>query len=109
MNKGYADFTKIDVINSNKEYSIVESQSMYDLQVYDYIVLDGDGVNDSDFVTDTDLKNGNVVGYKYIGFGEEPSEVNFNMLIHRDEELPEGKVNIYLDGAGEESAENPAN
>ena len=58
MNKGYADFTKISVINSNKEYSIVESESMYDLQVYDYIVLDGDGVNDSDFVTDTDLKNG---------------------------------------------------
>ena len=28
---------------------------MYDLQVYDYIVLDGDGVNDSDFVTDTDI------------------------------------------------------
>lgn len=58
MNKGYADFTKISVINSNKEYSIVESESMYDLQVYDYIVLDGDGVNDSDFVRDTDLKNG---------------------------------------------------
>ncbi|MCR5773598.1 MAG: hypothetical protein K6G42_00805 [Lachnospiraceae bacterium] len=56
MNKGYADFTKINIINSNKEYSIVESESMYDLQVYDYIVLDGDGVNDSDFVTDTDLK-----------------------------------------------------
>ncbi len=56
MNKGYADFTKITVINSNKEYSIVESESMYDLQVYDYIVLDGDGVNDSDFVTDTDFK-----------------------------------------------------
>lgn len=58
MNKGYADFTKINVVNSNKEYSIVESESMYDLQVYDYIVLDGDGVNDSDFVTDTDLKKG---------------------------------------------------
>ena len=56
MNKGYADFTKISVINANKEYSIVESESMYDLQVYDYIVLDGDGVNDSDFVTDTDFK-----------------------------------------------------
>lgn len=55
MNKGYADFTKINVINSNKEYSIVDSESMYDLQVYDYIVLDGDGVNDSDFVTDTDI------------------------------------------------------
>ncbi|MBQ9360351.1 MAG: hypothetical protein IJT96_04875 [Lachnospiraceae bacterium] len=59
MNKGYADFTKINVINSNKEYSIVESESMYDLQVYDYIVLDGDGVNNSDFVTDTDLKTEN--------------------------------------------------
>ena len=57
MNKGYADFTKINVINSNKEYSIVESESMYDLQVYDYIVLDGDGVNDSDFVTDTDIRS----------------------------------------------------
>ncbi len=55
MNKGYADFTKINVMNSNKEYSIVDSDSMYDLQVYDYIVLDGDGVNDSDFVTDTDI------------------------------------------------------
>ncbi len=58
MNKGYADFTKISIINSNKEYSIVKSESMYDLQVYDYIVLDGDGVNDSDFVTDIDFKNG---------------------------------------------------
>ena len=62
MNKGYADFTKISIINSNKEYSIVESESMYDLQVYDYIVLDGDGVNDSDFVTDTDFKNGRKAG-----------------------------------------------
>ncbi|MBQ7583974.1 MAG: hypothetical protein IJT24_05130 [Lachnospiraceae bacterium] len=58
MNKGYADFTKINVMNSNKEYSIVESESMYDLQVYDYIVLDGDGVNNSDFVTDTDIGKG---------------------------------------------------
>ncbi len=53
MNKGYADFTNIEIINSNTEYSIVSSKSKYDLQVYDYIVLDGDGVNDDDFVTDT--------------------------------------------------------
>ncbi len=54
MNKGYADFTNIEIINSNTEYSIVSSKSKYDLQVYDYIVLDGDGVNDNDFVTETD-------------------------------------------------------
>ncbi|MCR5650621.1 MAG: hypothetical protein K6F86_05510 [Lachnospiraceae bacterium] len=54
MNKGYADFTNIEIIKSNTEYSIVSSKSKYDLQVYDYIVLDGDGVNDNDFVTDTD-------------------------------------------------------
>ena len=54
MNKGYADFTNIEIINSNTEYSIVSSKSKYDLQVYDYIVLDGDGVSDSDFVTDRD-------------------------------------------------------
>ncbi len=56
MNKGYADFTNIEIIASNQEYSIVSSTSQYDLQVYDYIVLDGDGVNDDDFVTGTDLK-----------------------------------------------------
>ena len=54
MNKGYADFTNIDIIDSNTEYSIVRSRSKYDLQVYDYIVLDGDGVNDNDFVINRD-------------------------------------------------------
>ncbi len=54
MNKGYADFTNIEIIDSNAEYSIVSSTSQYDLQVYDYIVLDGDGVNDNDFVTNRD-------------------------------------------------------
>ena len=53
MNKGYADFTKIDVINSNKEYSIVESGTNYGLRVYDHIVLDGESVNEDEFVFDT--------------------------------------------------------
>ncbi len=55
MNKGYAEFTNIVIITSNQEYSIVSSTSQYDLQVYDYIVLDGDGVSDEDFVTNTDI------------------------------------------------------
>ena len=50
MNNGYADFRKINVIYSNKEYSIVESGTMYGLNVYDHIVLDGSSVNDDDFV-----------------------------------------------------------
>ncbi len=50
MNNGYADFTKINVLSSNKEYSIVRSGTMYGLNVYDHIVLDGKSVTDDDFV-----------------------------------------------------------
>ncbi len=50
MNNGYADFTKIIVLYSNKEYSIVQSGTAYGLRVYDHIVLDGESVNDDDLV-----------------------------------------------------------
>lgn len=50
MNNGYADFAKVDVKCSNKEYSIVESGTAYGLRVYDHIVLDGESVNDDDLV-----------------------------------------------------------
>ena len=53
MNNGYADFTKINVLYSNKEYSIVESGTNYGLRVYDHIVLDGESVNEDEFVFDT--------------------------------------------------------
>jgi len=53
MNNGYADFTKINVLYSNKEYSIVESGTNYGLRVYDHIVLDGESVNEDEFVYDT--------------------------------------------------------
>ncbi len=55
MNNGFADFTKINVLYSNKEYSIVESGTNYGLRVYDHIVLDGTSVQDDDFVYDTNL------------------------------------------------------
>ncbi len=55
MNNGYADFTKINALYSNKEYSIVESGTTYGLRVYDHIVLDGSSVKDADFVFDTNL------------------------------------------------------
>ena len=50
MNNGYADFAKVDVKCSNKEYAIVESGTAYGLRVYDHIVLDGESVNDDDLV-----------------------------------------------------------
>ena len=50
INSGFADFRKINVLYSNKEYSIVESGTMYGLNVYDHIVLNGDGVSDKDLM-----------------------------------------------------------
>jgi len=50
INKGYADFKQINILYQNKEYSIVESNTQYGLNVYDYIVLDASTVNEDDFI-----------------------------------------------------------
>lgn len=50
INKGYADFKQIIILYQNDEYSIVKSNTMYGLNVYDYIVLDASTVNDNDFI-----------------------------------------------------------
>lgn len=50
INKGYADFKQIQVINQNEEYSIVQSNTMYGLVPYDYIVLDADSVQVDEFI-----------------------------------------------------------
>ena len=52
INKGYADFKQITVLNQNEEYSIVKSNSEYGLAVYDYIALKGDSVTENDFIYD---------------------------------------------------------
>ena len=52
INKGYADFKQITVLNQNEEYSIVKSNSEYGLSVYDYIALKGDSVTENDFIYD---------------------------------------------------------
>lgn len=56
IDKGYAYFRNVNILYSNKEYSIVDQDADYGLVVYDHIVLDGDGVYSDDFVYDTDLK-----------------------------------------------------
>lgn len=50
MNKGYADFRQIEIINQNDEYAIVKSNTMHGLNVYDLIVLEASSVNEDQFV-----------------------------------------------------------
>lgn len=50
INKGYADFKEIEVLNSNEEYSIIKSNSAYGLVAYDYIVLDAESVETDEFI-----------------------------------------------------------
>lgn len=50
INKGYADFKQIEVLSDNEEYSIVRSNTVYGLNVYDHIVLDASLVNDNQFI-----------------------------------------------------------
>jgi hypothetical protein len=50
MNKGYADFKEIQILYQNEEYAIVKSNTMYGLNVYDYIVLDAQSVDNEQFI-----------------------------------------------------------
>ena len=50
INKGYADFKQITILNENEEYAIVKSNTEYGLSAYDHIVLKGDSVSENDFI-----------------------------------------------------------
>ena len=50
INKGYAEFKRIEILYSNDEYSIVQPNSTYGLRAYDYIALDASIVSEDDFV-----------------------------------------------------------
>lgn len=50
INKGYADFKQVNVLYDNEEYSIVKSNTVYGLNVYDHIVLDASMVNDNQLI-----------------------------------------------------------
>lgn len=50
INKGYAEFNRVEILYSNDEYSIVSPNSAYGLRAYDYIALDAKIVSDKDFV-----------------------------------------------------------
>ena len=50
INKGYADFKQINILNQNDEYAIIQSNTKYGLVTYDYIVLDAQSVKENDFI-----------------------------------------------------------
>lgn len=50
INKGYADFKQIQILNQNDEYSIIKSNTNYGLIAYDHIVLDAESVNEDEFI-----------------------------------------------------------
>lgn len=50
INKGYAEFREIIILYQNDDYAIVEPNTMYGLNVYDYIILDADSVTDNEMI-----------------------------------------------------------
>lgn len=50
INKGYADFKQVQILNQNDEYSIIKSNTNYGLVAYDYIVLDADSVETDELI-----------------------------------------------------------
>ena len=50
INKGYADFKQVNILYNNEEYSIVQSNTAYGLNVYDYIVLDASTVSEDELI-----------------------------------------------------------
>ena len=50
INKGYADFKQIQILNQNEEYSIIKSNTNYGLIAYDHIVLDASSVSEDEFI-----------------------------------------------------------
>lgn len=50
MNKGYAVFRQIEILDQNEEYCIVAPGTSYGLQPFDYIVLDGESVKEEEIL-----------------------------------------------------------
>ena len=50
INKGYAVFRKVEILERNEDYCIVSDESPYGLAVYDHIVLDSSTVHENDII-----------------------------------------------------------
>ena len=50
INKGYAVFKQIEILNSNEEYCTIKKGMNYGLSVYDHIVLNAETVQEGDLI-----------------------------------------------------------
>lgn len=50
VNKGYAVFNQIKILDQNEEYCIVANNTLYGLSQYDHIILNGKSVEEEDIV-----------------------------------------------------------
>lgn len=50
VNKGYAVLRRIEVLNSNEDYTIVKTKTSYGISNYDHIVLDSDQIEEGDLI-----------------------------------------------------------
>ncbi len=48
INKGYADFKIVSILDENEEYAIVQPNTTYGLSAYDHIVLDAEAIQKDD-------------------------------------------------------------
>lgn len=51
INKGYAVFKQVNILNENEEYYIIEEGTNYGLTVYDHICADGRAIGEDDIIT----------------------------------------------------------
>ena len=50
INKGYAEFTQVEILCENEEYYIVQSGNDYGLTNYDHIALDGSDIHENEII-----------------------------------------------------------
>ncbi len=50
INKGYAEFRRVNIIDQNEEFCVVEPNNLFGLAAHDYIVLDASQVDDDEII-----------------------------------------------------------
>jgi hypothetical protein len=50
INKGFARFYKVNILDENSEYVIIASDTTYGIREYDYIILDAENAVDDEFI-----------------------------------------------------------
>ncbi len=107
INKGYADFRQVKILYQNDEYSIVRSNTMYGLNVYDYIVLDSstvDETSDKKKTTVEDSTDNSAVVASAEDSSEESDEADFETSDYSDLEASD-----VLEDTEEAAAEGSSN